>query len=571
MPERDFQNLNLYWTTLFVRSLYEYGVREVIISPGSRSTPLTLAFAAHPGFNKTIIIDERTAAFTALGMGKATGMPACLVCTSGTAVANYLPAVVEATQSKVPMIITSADRPPELRNTGASQTIDQLKIFGDYPVFFQEVGEPKDSDEGIFRVQKLAEQVVSVACSERGVAHLNFCFSKPFEPTAGFLNSIEDENNKHARRSFAQYKQTPGPISFDEKFWSDLVSAEQPVIIAGPCSPGTFIQNTINDLAKELNIPILAEPGSNVPSSKYTITGFDGFLRNDEIMGSLSPDLILRFGEEPVSKALHNYLRKNTGTLQFRFLQEGEFGDESFSADRTFYLNSSITIPEISGSSEKEWIRDWRKHQKEFGIFREDQLHPSTPLTDGYVFHTLSPLIPKKAFIMLSNSFPVRDYSLFGDYDGREIHVNRGAAGIDGITSTAIGLSIASARTGVLFIGDIAFLHDSNALLNSKYITEPMFIILLNNGGGTIFRMLPISDYKKKYFEYFDTPQDISVSALCRAHKVDHSLISRPEQIVSYFEDNLEKPGIHVLECMTDGDDSMDLRRILWNYAPSSV
>lgn len=570
MPERDFQNLNLYWTTLFVRSLYEQGIRDVIISPGSRSTPLTLAFAAHPGFNKTIMIDERSAAFTALGIGKSTGMPACLVCTSGTAVANYLPAVIEATQSRVPLIITSADRPPELRNTGASQTIDQLKIFGDYPVLFQEVGEPKDSDEGTFRVQKLAEQAVSVSKRERGVTHLNFCFSKPFEPSADFLHSIEDENEKHSRRSFPHYKQTSGATTFDEKFWSDLVSAERPVIIAGPCAPGSFIQDTISDFAKELNIPILAEPGSNVPSSKYTISGFDGFLRNEELTESLTPDLILRFGEEPVSKALQNYLKKNADQLQLRFLQPGEFGDEAFSADKTIYLNSSISIPEVSGSADKEWIRDWRRHQKEFNIFREDQLHPSTPLTDGYVFHTLTPLIPKKSFVMLSNSFPVRDYALFGDYDGREIHVNRGAAGIDGITSTAIGLSIASKKPGFLFIGDIAFLHDSNALLNKKYITEPLFIILLNNGGGTIFRMLPISDYKKKYFEYFDTPQNVSVSALCRAHKIDHSLISRPEQLVTYFEDNLEKPGIHVLECMTDADDSMELRKSIWNYAPSS-
>jgi 2-succinyl-5-enolpyruvyl-6-hydroxy-3-cyclohexene-1-carboxylate synthase len=571
MPERDHLNLNLYWTTLFVRSLYEQGVREVIVSPGSRSTPLTLAFAAHPGFNKTIIIDERSAAFTALGIGKASGKPACLVCTSGTALANYLPAVIEASQSHVPMMIASADRPPQLRNSGANQTIDQIKIFGDYPVFFHEVGEPKDDDESTLKLERLANQAYNNSVRRRGVSHLNFSFSKPFEPTAAFLNSIEDENEKHARRSFPHYKEEIGNTSLDEKFWSDLISSEKPVIVVGPSPAGTFIQDTVAELAKTLNAPVLAEPGSNVPSSKYTISGFDGFLRNDQVSESLAPDLILRFGEEPVSKALQNYIKTNADQLQIRFLRDGEVGDETQTVNKTIFLNSMLSIPEVSGSASKEWTRDWRKHQKEFAEFREDQLHPSTPLTDGYIFHTLSPLMPKKSFTFLSNSFPVRDLSLFGEFDGREIYVNRGTAGIDGITSTAFGVSMALKKPGFLFTGDIAFLHDSNALLNAKLIEEPFFVILLNNGGGTIFRMLPIKEYKKKYFDYFETPQNVSVSALCRAHKIDHYLISRPEQLITVFEQNLDKPGVHVLECMTDADDSMDQRSTLWNYvSPSS-
>ncbi len=567
MPERDPQNLNFYWSTEFARALYEQGVRHVVISPGSRSTPLTLAFAAHPGFEKHIIIDERSAAFTALGIGKGTGVPACLVCTSGTAVANYYPAVIEATQSGVPLIIASADRPPHLRNIGASQTIDQLKIFGDYPVFFHEIGEAKESNQSFLRLERAAQQATQVAIEKGGVSHINFPFSKPFEPTKEYLEKIEAENEKHSKQAFHQYKTIIESVDVSEQFWSELVSSEKPLLIVGP---GTTSENheTITTLAKTLNVPILAEPGSNMPSSKYTISGFDGFLRSKEIKAHFKPDLILRFGEEPVSKALINFISENNECTQIRFVHGPLLEDESLSATKVIKLAGVLRIPQIAGATEKNWLKDWRKLQKDFISFRENQLHPSSPLTDGYIFHTLSPLIPKKSFTMLSNSFPVRDLSLFGDFDGKEIYVNRGAAGIDGITSTTIGLSKSLKKPGVLFIGDIAFLHDSNALLNASYLPESLIIVILNNGGGTIFRMLPINEFGKKYQEYFETPQSTSIAALCRAHKIGHDLISRPEQLVTLFEKRLEKPGLHVLECITDADDSMVQRYVLWNYDP---
>ncbi len=567
MPERDPQNLNFYWSTLFVRSLFEQGVRHVVISPGSRSTPLTLAFAAHPGFEKHLIIDERSAAFTALGIGKGSGIPACLVCTSGTAVANYYPAVIEATQSGVPLIIASADRPPHLRGIGSSQTIDQLKIFGDYPVFFHEVGEPKESNVSALRLEKAALQAFESVINQGGVAHLNFPFSKPFEPTKEYLDKIESENEKHAKQSFNKFKTKSATTEVNEPFWSELVSSEKPVLIVGPSATNDDHYN-IAELAKTLNAPILAEPGSLMPSSKYTITGYDGFLRNSSIKERFKPDLILRFGEEPVSKALSTFISENKANTQIRFLNHTSLQDESLASTKTIRLTGILEIPEISGSAEKSWLRDWRRLQKDFDAFKDEQVHPTSPLTDGYIFHTLSTLIPKKSFMMLSNSFPVRDLSLFGEFDGKEIYVNRGAAGIDGITSTAIGLNAGLKKPGTLFIGDIAFLHDSNALLNIKNITEPLIIIVLNNGGGTIFRMLPINDFGKAYHEYFETPQTISIAALCRAHKIDHELISKPEQLVPAYEKRLDKPGIHILECITDADDSMAQRKLLWNYEP---
>ncbi|MTI88695.1 MAG: 2-succinyl-5-enolpyruvyl-6-hydroxy-3-cyclohexene-1-carboxylic-acid synthase [Balneolaceae bacterium] len=566
MPEIDPRNSAFSWSTLFVRTLFEHGIEHLVISPGSRSTPLTLAFASHPGFNNHIIIDERSAAFTALGIGKASAKPAVLVCTSGTAVANYLPAVIEAKQSGVPLIIASADRPPRYRNLGASQTIDQLKLFGNYTAFFHETGEPDHSSGSRARLQLAAKQAVQLATDQEGVSHLNFAFRKPFEPETDYLNKVRLENQKHANRIFSVYEKEVGKIRLDETFWSDLVSAERPLIIVGPTSPGDAT-SFISDLAEVLGAPLLAEPGSNIPASPKTIEGFDGFLRNKTNRELLNPDLILRFGQQPVSKALNKLLEEADSAMQICFMNPNRWTDGSLSSDKQISLNAPLHIPEVTGSASPEWIQSWEQAEIAFTNFRSTQLETAPPLTDGIVFSELSPLIPENAFTMLSNSFPVRDLSLFGTFNDKKIYVNRGAAGIDGITSTAIGLSIAEDRPGVLFVGDIAFLHDSNALLNAALVTQPLIVVILNNGGGTIFRMLPVHSVKDHYETYFETPQQASISALCRAHKVHHTLISKQDQLQEVFEERLSQNGLSVLECMTDADDSMILRNQLWNFS----
>ena len=567
MPNRDPNNLNFYWSTLFVRSLFEQGVSRVIISPGSRSTPITLAFAAHPGFNKIINIDERSAAFMALGMSKVDKIPTCLVCTSGTAVANYLPAIIEASQSNIPLIVLSADRPPHLRGIGASQTIDQLKIFGDYPVFFHEVGEPKESNNGILRLERAAIQSVQYAVSKKGVSHVNFAFSKPFEPAKDFLEIVKSDNEKQSKKKFTLRTKSSANECLTTDFWDTISESARPVIIAG-CEISSIMGNSIQNLAKKMNAPILNEPGSNLPSSKYTVTGFDGFLRNNEVGENLTPDLILRFGRDPISKTLQNFFKTNSGIKQIRFTDRTQIRDESLTADEFIFIDDGFEVKEVASESDKEWMRNWRRHQKAYYAQKERIMFPTSPLTDGYIFHTISSLTPTRSFIMLSNSFPIRDMALFGDYDGKEIYVNRGSAGIDGILSTTIGLSKTLKKTGILFIGDIAFLHDSNALLKLHEIEEPLIIVVLNNGGGSIFKMLPINSHKNEFGDYFETPHHVSLAALCRAHKIDHTLISRPEQIIPTFESHIERPGAHIFECMTDAEDSMDLRKLLWEYKP---
>lgn len=565
MQENEFQNVAFNWSTLFVRTLFDEGVRNVVISPGSRSTALTLSFSAHSGFDKYMAIDERSAAFMAMGMAKASGIPTILVCTSGTALANYFPAVIEASQSGTPLIILSADRPPHYRGVRASQTIDQLKIFGNYPVFFHETGEPSTNERSQQRLKIAATQAVQEAVTKSGISHVNFAFSKPFEPTLNFLKQTEFENEKQARRPSPKYSIQQGELKLGETFWSDLISAERPLIVVGPVSTSDQL-DFVTPLARALDAPILAEPGSQVPTSRHTIEGFDGFLHHAENRKKLSADLILRFGQQPVSKALNDYLDNHNEAMQISFMHPQLWTDGSLSATKSIKLTGPLEIPEVSGSADKNWLKSWKQSEKAFKTYREQELHPSNPMTDGYVFSKITESMPKKAFTMLSNSFSVRDMSLFGEFDGRDIYVNRGAAGIDGITSTAIGLSIAKQKTGVLFIGDIAFLHDSNALLQVNEVKHPLVIVVLNNGGGTIFRMLPVHQIREKYTRYFETPQKARLAALCRTHGIDHTLVSRPEQIISTFERLIERNGVHVMECMTGPDESMEQRQNLWNY-----
>ncbi len=565
----NIENLAFYWSTLFVRSLFEEGITEVVISPGSRSTALTLAFSAHPGFESTVAIDERSASFIALGKSKALGIPAVLVCTSGTALANYAPAVFEAASSATPLIIASADRPPHLRNIGASQTIDQIKIFGEQPVFFHEAGEPSSDIQKQHRIEVAAKQAVERSLADAGVSHINFAFNKPFEPENDFLKQIQEENESHSKRSQTDYSQAVGETELGEKFWSQLISAERPLIVAGTT---TVWDKTrfIAPLARILSAPVVAEPGSNLSNSKYIISGYSGFLKTKENRETLKPDLILRIGRFPVSKGLQLLLKDCADVHQISFAHPRFPNDGDIPTNRTIYLKNELSIPDINGNASSKWLSEWRKTSKKFKAFLEEHVQPSSPLTDGYIFEQANKLIPKKSFIMLSNSFPVRDLALFSDFSGKEIYVNRGAAGIDGIISTSIGLSSVLKKPGVLFIGDIAFLHDLNALLSAKKVEYPLIIIVLNNDGGTIFRMLPIYKFKQKHHDFFETPQDVRITSLCRGFGVDHTLISKPEQFIPAFEGSIEKPGAHVIECITDADDSMIERHQLWNFTLDS-
>lgn len=555
---------HLSWCSEIVDSLFSCGVRHAVISPGSRSTPVTIAFASHPGIKKTVVLDERSAAFIALGIGKATGVPAVLVCTSGTAVANYFPAVVEAKESGVPMVVLSADRPPHLRGTGSSQTIDQIKIFGDHAIFFHEAGEPAFGDADIRRIRLAAKQAVSEAIETGGAAHINLPFRKPLEPSDEEIAALAKKFSSATKTVIDKTPVLEKTVKPGKELLNLINRADCPVIIAGPAEKRHAHTTLITELAERRKIPVLAEPGSRMPQNENLVTGFEQFLRKPESVKELQPDLIIRAGDQPFTKSLQLALEKWHEQPVIHFMADSRWqysavADElriEVSPDDTFDLGG------IEIQKSDEWLNLWKSNEKQAESSRKEFLQAENQLTDGHVFDSLSQKLDNSWNVMLSNSFPVRDMAMFGTVAPHQ-YVNRGAAGIDGITSTAAGLAIASGEPVCCITGDLAFLHDSNALLSLQKMPAPFPVVVINNNGGTIFRMLPVHKNKEVYQTYFETPQQAEISSIAAAFNIPYKKITTIEQLDQFDPKTLDA-GAVIVECVTDADKSMEIRKKLW-------
>ncbi len=560
----------------FVKALAACGLRNAVISPGSRSTPLTLAFSAHPSIKKSVVLDERSAGFIALGMGKATGIPAAIVCTSGTAAANYYPAIIEAAMSETPLLVLTADRPAHLRAVGAAQAIDQVKLFGSYPRFFFELGEPHETDDDLHRLILLAEQAYEKARTEKSPVHLNFAFRKPLEPDPGHYRR---ECEKIADESIASGKvivdnEPPGPeeTRLPDRLTDRIRESRRPVIICSGISSQDGGRGPV-DLAEKLNAPLITEVSSQLAGSRKQkqlpfIFGFDAFLKNEPLRQKLRPDLILRFGDTIISKGLELWLKTHRNIDQVVLSTSGERKDPTLTAAQFYKLHSyEFATDSIPPATNKKWLEEWdecsARHQKAVqAVMGEDR-----PFTDGQVHHHISSEIPDDWLVMLSNSFPVRDFDLFGyPFSGNgPVIVNRGASGIDGVTSTFLGAVSASQKNGILVTGDLAFLHDANALLSAEKLVKDQtaIILVVNNRGGSIFRMLPIAEQQEIFSAYFETPQQVDIRALCKAYGVEYKMIEDFRKLIATFKELCGKPGFAVIECVTDAEHSMEVRRKL--------
>lgn len=567
MTELNERNRSFYRCTVFFRELYQRGVRHTVLSPGSRSTPLTLAAAAHPGLEKHIILDERSAAFTALGIAKATGVPAVLICTSGTAAANYYPAVIEAYQSGVPLLLATSDRPLELRNTDANQTIDQLNLFGKFVLYFKDLEEPPGKKLELNVLTEAAGNSFEEATLLQGPVHLNFPFSKPLEPEINFVESVKKENEAYGKKNkMYLVGESSSSIRPDNNISDKLNNAERPLIIIGqiPASSGV---EPIYTLAKKLNSPVLSEYG--ITDANNTIQGYEGFLRNEQSRKQLAPDLILRFGLQPASKSLLLALEEWDPKHHIYARHRSNKKETSIPVTATLEWNGEeFELEKISGPS-GIWIDQWKEAEKNYEKKKNSIFRKVQNLTDGHIYEYLSKQIPDSWWIFFSNSFPARDRSMFGKWSTQQTFTNRGASGIDGITSTALGISVGKGKTGILFTGDLAFLHDTNALLNQKLLSTPVTVVVINNKGGSIFRMLPIADHREYFTDYFETPQQADISHLCQGYDINYRKIDSLNKLEEFSLDNFvnhSEKKLNILECVTDPDVSMQLRRKLWEF-----
>ncbi len=508
-------NPNTRWAAIFVDELAANGLEAVCIAPGSRSTPLTLAFAAQPDIQIYCHLDERSAGFFALGLALATRRPIALVCTSGTAAANFHPAIIEAYYSHVPLLVLTADRPAELRGSGANQTIDQIKMYGDHVRWSVEMPTPQpDAPDVVLRhLRTLAARAYATADGlVKGPVHLNFPFRKPLEP--GTLVSgptFEDHTNKYTQ-PFTRIERGSVMVDIGQVASIGAAIKDNPrgLIVCGPECPAGDFPAAVVTLAKCSGYPILADALSNLrhgphDGENHVIGGFHLWL--SAIRDALGkPDIILRFGAVPTSSSLAAYLESTVetpGTLNIHIREDGEWADDLHLTREMIQANPTTFCMALAESLELDrseldmgWLDQWRAAERS-GWERINAAIDETAFFDGTAVRQVLMALNSKHALFAGNSMPVRHIDTFDRPDVRSIQIygNRGASGIDGNVSTALGLAASGAHDHVVAIlGDITFYHDMNGLLAVRQFgLRNITFVVINNDGGSIFHRLPIA------------------------------------------------------------------------------
>lgn len=495
------------------------GVQHAVVSPGSRSTPIALAIANRSEIAMHVFHDERSAAFAALGIAKASGVPAILVCSSGTAAVEFHSAVVEAHHSEVPIMICTADRPAELQGVGAPQTIDQQNLYGVAVRKSVNTEVADDSESHTWR--HLARDVFSTSLGQRkGPVHLNLRFREPLMGVAMTLpprdvrtSVIATQVGQLSTRKLRKLKRS--------------LNRQKGLIVAGP---EIYHADSVLHLAKTLGWPVLADPRSNtrVPKS-VVVAAADAFLRDERTAKKLQPDVVLRFGTLPASKVVNSWLA-NSDAEQIVVTTTPSLTDPDLKC--TMHLVTEIDelcaelLVSLSNdylSQENSWLNLWIVAEESSQRAINTALSDEPGLTEPGVARAIYSLLPESSHLVISSSMPIRDIEWFGaPRFGLRVHANRGANGIDGIVSTAVGVALTNGQPTTLLIGDIALLHDSNGMLNLANRNVDLRIVVIDNNGGGIFSFLPQAQaLDQALFEkIFGTPHQVDIKMLARAHQI---------------------------------------------------
>ncbi|MEG5014718.1 MULTISPECIES: 2-succinyl-5-enolpyruvyl-6-hydroxy-3-cyclohexene-1-carboxylic-acid synthase [unclassified Microcoleus] len=634
----DFRNTNTVWASVLAETLQRLGLTTAVICPGSRSAPLTIAFAQNKKIETIPILDERSASFFALGIAKKSGLPTALICTSGTAAANFYPAIIEARESRISLLIFTADRPPELRDCHAGQAIDQVKIYGNYPNWQAELAIPSASRGMLdYLRQTIVYAWERSQFPTPGPVHLNIPFRDPLIPIPDIaVEALETQFNPEdffagLEPIFAGESSTPPSPPLlrggEESTMQQWHKCSKGIIIAGVAQP-QFAEkycSAIGQISKSLNWPVLAEGLSPVRNyaqlNPHLISTYDLILRNRELADKLTPEIAIQIGDLPTSKELRNWLEKtqpkryiidpshhnfdplhgqtihlrtsieNLATIltqvppllkeessQVPPLSKGGLGGVLAPATPAISpqippLNKSEStqipplnkdkssqVPPLSKgglggvqtSPSNEYLQLWRNTEIQVRQTIDQKLSAINNIIEPKVSWLLPQFLPPGTPIFIANSMPVRDVEFFWKPNNLEIKpfVNRGANGIDGTLSTALGVAHRN-QSSIMLTGDLTLLHDTNGFLIKNKFVGHLTIILINNNGGGIFEMLPVAKFDPPFEEFFATPQQINFAQLCATYGVEHEVIEDWEQFKEKLN-LLPNSGIRVLELQTD-------------------
>ena len=602
--------MNEYIASL-VDELYQLGVRHAVFSPGSRSTTLAMLFQSHGGFHTYMNIDERSAGFMALGIAKAQGEPAVLVCTSGSALTHYGPAVVEAKHSGVPMIILSADRPYTLQQVGAPQTIDQQKCFGSAVNYYEELSVPSESHYYTYPRQVARRAYLKANDHKLGPVHINVPLFEPLVPNR------EEEYFTQGRSA------KPFRLVKHEKIGSlaSLLDGKRVLILGGPSVTNP---KTVVEFAERIGAVVIGDPLSNLRQYEGVISTYDAFLVHHERWEELRPDVVIQLGQIPVSKRIQQWMATLTDIDYITVSPNADMVNPSLTT--TIHVMASVdvfltelyrglfVVPELSTSigdkeqnllnisnvegsnvstagyelgAQQENIDTNEEHRVEHGRVvsaqntivdieyvkawqqiesdsrqQLDKVQEEPTLFEGRTIHVLQHMMPHEGQILVANSMSIRDMDYFwasGRSQAR-VYGNRGTNGIDGTVSTALGLST-NGKPTVMVTGDLSFFHDLNGLAIGKTHGMNLTIILHNNDGGGIFQYLPQKGTDD--FDYlFNTPQGIDYSGLATMYGLDYVKVMTNAELEVAMKQYIGTKGIHIIEVPTSKEISRELHKV---------
>jgi 2-succinyl-5-enolpyruvyl-6-hydroxy-3-cyclohexene-1-carboxylate synthase len=542
----DPTNRNTALASAMVEELARCGLRHATVAPGSRSTPLALALWRQPAIEVRVIVDERSAGFFALGAAQATGRPAAVVCTSGTAAANLHPAICEADEAAVPLIALTADRPPELRGTGAGQTIDQLKLYGSAPRWFCELGTHEADDPGLLHFRSVACRAFAAARGEPrpGPVHLNVAFRDPLGPEphpedlmAGSSLALEGHGERPLVAVVSEPPLAPGALL--DEIAERIADAPRGLIVCGR-QLDPRLAATVADLAARAGYPILAEPTSQLRLGAHdresVVWPYDWIARARP--SQLDPEIVIRFGDMPTSKALRAWLGSIPDLRQI--VVDARFGwNEPSGTAETVVRADPIPLASALAARLAEGDEDWRGAWLAAGRLAaeaiEAELSRAEGPTEPAVHAALAQLYRDGDLVYTASSMPIRDQEGFVPCGGARATFlcNRGANGIDGLVSSGIGAAVAGGRPAWVITGDLGLYHDMNGLAALRDLAAPVRIVVINNDGGGIFEFLPQADQiaREEFEALLGTPLGIDPARVAAVYGLRHTRVASLDQL----------------------------------------
>ena len=543
----------------FCDELARCGMEHACTCPGSRCTPIVLSLVREPGLRCWSHIDERCAAFFALGAAKASGRPVAITCTSGTAAANFAPAVIEAHHARVPLIVLTADRPAELRDVGAGQTIDQLKLYGDAVKWFFEVDLDQADEQRLRWIRQLACRAYWTALEGRpGPVHLNLPLREPLVLSEALP---DDDSARPGRRPWVLRQPTTlRPPAGDTDF------PQRGIVLAGRHERDDGFGDAVARFAERVGYPLLADPLSGARHGPAAIARYDLLLRDERFTARLRPDLVLRVGDLPTSKPLRAWLASQPpGVAQIAFDPEGAWQDPAATLAGSFATDPVPVLDSVStpyGPVDSDWLAAWRAADDAASEAIENELSDDE-LSEPLVAARLADWLPPQATLFVASSMPVRDVELFfGAHElAPRVLSNRGANGIDGTVSSAFGAAAALDGPVVLLIGDVALAHDIGGLLAASRLQLALTIVLLNNDGGGIFHFLPVAGETDAFEEHVATPHGLDFERAASLYDCDYGRPETAEQLREAIEQSVGARRTTIIEVRTDREQNLALHR----------